>query len=428
MCGLGGYFLPEITPEREARAKYVFTNMMVEIEARGTDAAGLAYITPRKPEVKKKSISHIKSGKTASLIIQEPGYHQILSHEGIRAVIGHTRAKTKGDANNNNNNHPIVTDTGLAMAHNGIISNDDDLFELYSLQRDGEVDSEIIIRMVDMYIHRGKNMVEAIQAMAKEVKGSMAASIITTAEPDTLYLLRRTSPLDLIYDDKNKIIYYASLAKYISDSMVEHEKVFGLFTRSIFDYDPIRLEMPDDTLYKITVDGMESYPIEEPTPDWQKRWTDKGDDAQVGLQLPSSPVKVETLLDVHDLRLPIKKPSQYTNNVLEDRMFTIEQELDNGLVTGNARKRMEDELRRIEGMLAIRYAREDADESLFNEPDGFEEEEAEEGQKVIEGGNDYLVSQGYVKQPDGIWRKPRGENGVILDLSHARTVKPYHVD
>lgn len=62
-------------------------------------------------------------------------------------AIVHTRYATQGSPAENVNNHPVVA-PGVVLVHNGVISNDDDLFAELGAERAGEVDSEALAALL----------------------------------------------------------------------------------------------------------------------------------------------------------------------------------------------------------------------------------------------------------------------------------------
>ena len=83
-----------------------------ESEARGTDAAGIAYNSGGKLHILKRP------GPARKLRFTLPG--------DARVIMGYTRMATQGDALHNRNNHPFSGKAGktrFALAHNGVLYN-----------------------------------------------------------------------------------------------------------------------------------------------------------------------------------------------------------------------------------------------------------------------------------------------------------------
>ena len=110
--------------------------------------------------------------------------------------IGHTRWATHG-APSDVNSHPQVSDGGkFVVVHNGIIEN---YLELKNhLIRRGvefvsDTDTEVVAQLLEYY-YKG-NVLETIQKVISRVEGSYALGILCADCPDTLYAVRKDSPL-----------------------------------------------------------------------------------------------------------------------------------------------------------------------------------------------------------------------------------------
>lgn len=105
---------------------------LVEVESRGRDASGVAWLDTQRVAWWQKNA--IKGSVLASQL-SLPG--------NASTGMVHARFATKGAPSVNSNNHPIVR-PGIVMVHNGHITNDDALFASLKVDRIGEVDSEAI--------------------------------------------------------------------------------------------------------------------------------------------------------------------------------------------------------------------------------------------------------------------------------------------
>jgi len=185
--------------------------------SRGRDASGLC----------------VMSGDTASLfklnipaddLIKEHEYSNVIgtiSHKKrFRAMIGHTRMKTKGDQIFNVNNHPIKANKVIGV-HNGMISNDEMLFSKYAgtINRAGRVDSEIIFRLIDYYVSKGKDLIQAVESTHSEMLGGYACAFIHKDWPDYLTIFTNSAPVPIFIFDKYKIMVLASTQAIVRSAM-----------------------------------------------------------------------------------------------------------------------------------------------------------------------------------------------------------------
>lgn len=108
---------------------------------------------------------------------------------GMTAWIGHTRWATKGSPKVYENNHPVVA-PGLALVHNGVLRNDDDLFKALGevVKRAGEVDSEALAHL----LAHGAAVLGASHPteLLELVDGDFAIAWLDADDPGALHLAR----------------------------------------------------------------------------------------------------------------------------------------------------------------------------------------------------------------------------------------------
>lgn len=224
MCGiLGISFQNGCTLTNPTLAMYMLRELFQEVELRGYDASGVAYVNS-------DGITVFKAPMAASDLIATKEFNTYnreymnLSNRGTISVIGHCRAKTKGTPRNNDNNHPIVTDN-IVGVHNGEIENDDVLFERFmrldtSFYRRARVDSEIIFRLIDYFANtHDTGTAGAIRQMSKLVEGSYVCAMVDRKNPYLLWLFRKIGPLVINHYQETGVIVYASGYSHISNAL-----------------------------------------------------------------------------------------------------------------------------------------------------------------------------------------------------------------
>lgn len=182
MCGIFGYL-----------GKKDPLNMCVaaleQLEYRGYDSTGIAGLSKGEIRVCKEA------GKLAQL-------KQKLDLELLELAIGHTRWATHGKVNYENA-HPHVDASGqIALVHNGIIENYDELRA--ELQREGvrfasETDTEAIVQWIAKE-YRG-DLVEAVHRTVLRLKGIYAIALFHKNHPDEIVAAARECPLSVACDD-----------------------------------------------------------------------------------------------------------------------------------------------------------------------------------------------------------------------------------
>lgn len=196
-------------------------------EERGTDASGLCVVTDIMAHIfkDKERGSKLKESYNLSEVLLE-----IKPSQKFRCAFGHTRAQTKGTYLKNENNHPIIANKTIGV-HNGIIFNDESLFTAYDddIEREGLVDSEIIFRLIDMYICGGKSIVSAVKKTSKQLGGSYACAFTNLDCPHYITLFKGSDyPSIYIHRfDSFDLLIFASTASII-DRAVAENKFYGV--------------------------------------------------------------------------------------------------------------------------------------------------------------------------------------------------------
>lgn len=177
MCGIVGY----------AGRKNVIKNIMTglkSLEYRGYDSAGIAYIENGEITILKKA------GPIKNL-------DKVLNYDSAASLgISHTRWATHGGANDTNA-HPHKQGK-ITLVHNGIIENYDVLkkeLEEKNYIFKSETDTEVAAAYIDYLYNNEKDMIKVLSKITDIFKGSYAFNIISEDEPDTIYGIRKDSPL-----------------------------------------------------------------------------------------------------------------------------------------------------------------------------------------------------------------------------------------
>ena len=177
MCGIVGYV-------GMRSAQQVLLDGLEKLEYRGYDSAGVA-LTQR------DGIRVVKSkGRLATLRSKL----EELSLPQSSCGIGHTRWATHGEPSDVNS-HPHST-PWVSIVHNGIIENYGALKERliakgYTFA--SETDTEVLVKLIDS-CYQGEPL-QALQAALAKVRGSYALAVLFKDYPDTIFAVKRESPL-----------------------------------------------------------------------------------------------------------------------------------------------------------------------------------------------------------------------------------------
>ena len=185
MCGIIGYVGKE-------NAKDVIISGLHALEYRGYDSSGIAYNTHNKIKIVKME------GKVSNLE-KELSKNSEISHIGI----GHTRWATHGKPNEvNAHPHKVGITT---LVHNGIIENyielKNKLSKFYEFK--SETDTEVACALIDYYQSIEESKLMALKKAQESIIGSFAFAIIFDSEPETIYVMRKNSPLIVAEKDNN---------------------------------------------------------------------------------------------------------------------------------------------------------------------------------------------------------------------------------
>ena len=191
------------------------------LEYRGYDSAGLSYI------------------KDGNLIINKvkgrvKDLENHISKENTSNIgIAHTRWATHGKVNEINA-HPHNVDS-VTIVHNGIIENFSKLkhkLEDKGYKFKSEADTEIAAGLLDYYYKKYKNIDKTIQKFMKKVEGSYAICMLINDEPNTIYVIKKDSPL--IIGKGNNENYIASdvpaILKYTKNYYILEDYEYGKVT------------------------------------------------------------------------------------------------------------------------------------------------------------------------------------------------------
>lgn len=178
MCGIAGYV------GAEAAVENVFS-MLKRLEYRGYDSAGIAYLL-------NGSLTLVKDrGKVDEV------REKAKTISGPKIALGHSRWATHGPPSQNNAHPHSDCSSEIALVHNGIIENHEELKE--RLKGDhkfcSETDSEVIAHLIEDNLQHTKSFEEAFISTLRSLEGSYAILAIYSKEPDRIYFARNESPL-----------------------------------------------------------------------------------------------------------------------------------------------------------------------------------------------------------------------------------------
>lgn len=124
------------------------------------------------------------------------------------AVFGHSRLVTNGSQLSEENNQPVVKD-GIIGIHNGIIVNDEDLWERNpDLRREYQIDTEVLLALIRKRIAAGHSLPGSLSAAAADSKGTIATALFLNDMP-CLVLGTNNGSLYTLSNDQG-LLFFAS--------------------------------------------------------------------------------------------------------------------------------------------------------------------------------------------------------------------------
>ena len=188
MCGIVGYV-------GKRNAQDVLLDGLEKLEYRGYDSAGVALAL-------EGGIRVVKSkGRLAEL--RKRLAVEALARSGCG--IGHTRWATLGEPSDVNS-HPHSTPR-VSIVHNGIIENYGVLKERLMAKGytfESETDTEVLVKLIDS-CYEGEPL-KALRAALAMVRGSYALAVLFRDFPDTLFAVKRESPLIVGWGEEENFI------------------------------------------------------------------------------------------------------------------------------------------------------------------------------------------------------------------------------
>ena len=180
MCGIVGAIA-------ERNIVPILMEGLRRLEYRGYDSAGIAVLNGTAHLKRLRTVGKVKMLQEA--IDADPTHGKV--------GIAHTRWATHG-VPSERNAHPHISHDGLAIVHNGIIENHEELRE--ELKKAGykftsETDTEVIAHRVHHHMQSLKDLFKAVRATVAELEGAYALAVVSESEPERIILAREGCPV-----------------------------------------------------------------------------------------------------------------------------------------------------------------------------------------------------------------------------------------
>jgi len=215
MCGIFGLITEPSCTISKSELKTRLISVAKHSEARGKDSSGFVW---RDSETKK--IKVLKADLPLHEMLSTKAFKNLLrsalnrfEDKGNLQVMGHARLVTNGSQLSRENNQPVCLGDLVAI-HNGIIVNDEAIWKKHaSLQRKAQVDTEVLLALIQEDLTKGKTPIAAIQAAMLECNGTVSMALMINGH-NSLYLFTNTG--SFYYVQKNGLFLFASEKDFLN--------------------------------------------------------------------------------------------------------------------------------------------------------------------------------------------------------------------
>jgi glutamine---fructose-6-phosphate transaminase (isomerizing) len=226
MCGIVGYI-----GRREAMP--VLLEGLHRLEYRGYDSAGVAVVYRGKLQVTKTA------GRVQDL--RDRVNDKVKSHVGI----GHTRWATHGEPNEINAHPHLDAEGHIAVVHNGIIENAEQLrgqLAAAGVTLVSDTDTEALAHLIAGELHAGGGSLDdAVCRALSRVEGTYGLLVLDVRRPEELVVARNGSPIVLglgenemfVASDVAALVRHTQQVVYLDDGEVATVRANGYQTRTL---------------------------------------------------------------------------------------------------------------------------------------------------------------------------------------------------
>jgi glutamine---fructose-6-phosphate transaminase (isomerizing) len=229
VCGIVGYI-----GRRDAVP--VLLEGLRSLEYRGYDSAGLAVIHRNRLQVIKTA------GRVQDL------RDRVSDRTRATIGIGHTRWATHGEPNEVNA-HPHTDSEGrIAVVHNGIIENAEQLRDALTgrgVKLVSDTDTETLAHMIAAEAAGGATLEDAVRRTLRHVEGTYGLVVLDTKNPGELVVARNGSPIVLgigesemfVASDVAALVRYTKQVVYLDDAEMATVHAADYLTASLDERD-----------------------------------------------------------------------------------------------------------------------------------------------------------------------------------------------
>ena len=238
MCGILGLLI-----KKNSKVKDIYNTLLKDLfilsESRGKEASGFA-------SIKDNTLFIHKTPFTASKLIKSRVFREYFdsyteTDQDSFMTFGHSRLVTNGYEHFNRNNQP-VTKNGVCVVHNGIIVNQEKIWEsLAGEEKISDLDTELIPTIIGKNIYEGKNLKKAVYEFYSTIYG-MTSTAMLFETINCLLLATNNGSIYYIINNSRDAFIFASEA-FILQSLIRKNNL-----SEYLNPDDIRQLLPNSTV------------------------------------------------------------------------------------------------------------------------------------------------------------------------------------
>lgn len=238
MCGVFGFLNTKNGSSPDRRWELI-DQLFLLSEARGKESSGLSLETHDQSFI-------IKQPTPARKLLRGSQFKELRKEVGNKIVeqgvrfVGHSRLVTNGPQFNNRNNQPFFQ-APYSIVHNGIVTNDRELFSKYNLSSETELDTEVIGKLFDLFVTEGMEEEEALRKVFSQLEGTASLGIISS-KFDKLIIGTNNGSLYYSIVPNEGLVVFASeayiLEKSIHQTLGQKVEVHKAPNGEVFEFKP----------------------------------------------------------------------------------------------------------------------------------------------------------------------------------------------
>lgn len=204
MCGIFGLFASENCHLPKQKLVTVYKKLSVLSESRGKESSGFCIYD-------RKQLSVFKQALPASEFVETSEFKNLTSNidsDSFISIVGHSRLVTNGIGALNRNNQPVIIDQDVVV-HNGIIVNDEEIFEDLDQKPSTQVDTEAFLKLFQSYVGGSGDRRKALVSSFAKIQGN-ASICLLNSQSSVVQIATNNGSIYYCCNAKTGLVIFAS--------------------------------------------------------------------------------------------------------------------------------------------------------------------------------------------------------------------------